>query len=325
MKKMILYYLFFIILLINPSHVMALNTTWNDITTKLKEVYPEESNQLEITETTLKIKNKESIETNFQFENNTIQLLPRFDKDLSNEQKVNIGLVDMNHISILLNTIASLNNMELSEDRIDEKYGIELKTTDVSYSKDENGIITSGKIDYIENFSINLEKFETAISTLEKTSTPSKQQNSIKEPTMKFHLEHATSNSITLAINVENLTENQTATCEVYTMPSENEKSQKIKSFNCINGNHNDTISNLEPNTTYSFLAQLKYTTKVSIGSYEETITPAWQKFKTTTEEEQITNPKTGSSFIYIIIMMFSLSVLTIIHINNKMVKENRI
>ena len=267
-------------------------------------------------------------EANFQYKEDNIYLIDRNIEEDTPQKQVAYSIVDDYILTGVLDAIGkfyTVSPSKLNEEEYNH-YGIALKYKDISFSGENMNLEGS----YIEEFSVDLDKFENAISPLKGTyGTPDNNDVTIQiEPTVNFSLEKATNEEIVLNIQVKDLSliNEASAICEIYGMSHGTlGESQLIDEIPCVEGKNTYKISNLKPNTEYSYLVHMNYQWKNLDGDvFSGIVTANWQKFTTSNTENTINNPKTGMGYIYTMLIIFILSIIGILYFQ-KINKQNNI
>ncbi len=330
LKKIMLVFTLVILFFIKVISVSASEVTWNDITAEMQKSMNESAYTAAIEDNNLIItwKNEEdSYITTFTYLDGIIKLKQRDTTNLSDKEKLNYALTDMVGLIYLLNTVSTLNDVDFSlldEEKLDT-YGITFKVgEEVSYTEEESNLTST--VTYTEEFSLNLDQFEVGTASLKGTLNEKESNDiTVTKPSLNVSLAKAEESSIELAIHISELSNlmNSTAICDIYSMPTSGGESHLIGSMACKEGETRYTVSNLEANTSYSFMVHLRYTWGMENLETEDSIYSNWINFSTT--EKELTNPKTGTTFIYIIFITCVLSMVAIISTYQKIRRENSI
>ena len=160
-----------ILLLANTSKTFAISITWNQITTKYKEIIETSGALVTATsdDTNFNIVGKDDYNKytfNLKYENDIISLIPRNKTDFTEKELSDFNGTDIILAGLLVEAIADLYNYEINNTAIDteekaEQYGIYMETTKTEYTDPDTGLTSSG--DYIDSLSIDLDKFEKKI------------------------------------------------------------------------------------------------------------------------------------------------------------------
>ncbi len=344
MKKKILFLI--ILMLICKMNVYAAageiqkksNTNWEDIINEFKDA--SDLGDITSNETNINIKkNYEDIkyERNIKYENDEIFIIPIIPADKTNMSEKEIAynaVIDNNLVKFLIYTISKLNDIDykkIEEDKYSD-YGITLEGEDVNYSNETE--ISSEQIEslFITKFIINLNQFEESTKsykgTFEEESNPPT-FNIQDDTSVELLLVKANPNSLDLNIVLDNIDDDVVGKCEIILIPGENSaletgESKTIATIdNCKKGSNNYTLDNLQPNTNY--ILQVMFNKETDDDTVNlQTIGKEYKTFKTTskTEKDEITNPKTGSATIYIILFCFITSLIVILKKNGILTKK---
>lgn len=326
MKKIMKLVLCFVILFGFSSRVCASTVTWSDITSAMKELETfDDKTKVTCDDTNLNISylydGFEYI-SNFKYEDNVVKFVVRDKSNLDNYEIAFNAFNDNMIIWYMLYIIGSLNDVdlnELDEEKIEE-YGISYDVLEVS-GTDDTGISTITADDIIK-FEIDLDKFEEATESLR--GTYSEEEEKIEDvftsPVVSLDLEKANPTSLELLINVSDLSEGSTGQCEIYSIPNENESgsSKLIDTIDCVNGKNKYTVSNLKPNTKYTFQVVLHVDDGDGFGG-GMAVGEKYVSFSTTEAAlENISNPKTGGPVVYFSLICLFLSMASFIVVYNK-------
>lgn len=333
MKKVYVFLIFIGLFFGKISSAFASEVSWEDITNAIQKdtetsTYTSVADDTHLTFTYTE--GESSYVSTFTYSEGIIKLEPRDTTNLSDEEMVTYALVDSVGVFNVMSTVSALNDVDVTllEEEKQEMYGIVFETEEVSYSKDaeEDGSSISMTVTYVKTFTLNLDQFEEGTADLRGTYHEESEGITILEnPTLAVSLENAYDTSIELAIQVSNLSllQNANAVCKIYAMPAVGGESQLIGTMNCNEVKNIYTVSNLEPNTSYSFAVQLHYDWSVNELELSNIVYGDWVEFST--KESELTNPKTGMGFIYIVIIMCALSVITVLLTYQKINRENAI
>lgn len=307
-------------------HVFASTTTWEQITTMVHEQYessnegvsnPDNAPQVVIDENNRLGILLQDYSTYFVFKTENGQSLVELDVTdrkvpVTENEKVDMAIWDDINVMGIFYIVSKLNTIDYSliDDENLANYGIIFETETVSYEEvDENGFTISGTAEYVNQFSINLDLFEEATTDLRGTYKEDEGDISpAVEASVSLSLEKASANSLDLSINVEDLKPDSTATCNIYLMPEDGTayptgESKIIATIdNCVNGKNVYTISDLLPNSRYTYQVELNVD-EAFLGNSYSVVGDEYVSFTTLASEavEEVTNPKTGNLFVYLV------------------------
>ena len=332
-------YLFLILaMFIFYGEVNAATITWQQITDEMKNMLKDEEDYTVTSDDkSLKIdykqandeENTEEDETEeneteedysftealiqFNYDNDVISLVID-DKTNYNDRELALNaLFDDIICKSLIGNIAILYDVDPDEIFKEEdlsKYGIIIESNEVKYEVE--GVSISAED--ITKFTIDLNKFEESTKPLVGTYTANKDKYEggivISDPKVSLSLEKANINSLDLIVNVEDLSESSTASCDIYFrttndgVTTDGEKAGTIE--NCVNGQNKINIKNLKEDTEYEFGIVLN---EKWIGDNINSVRGNNISFKTIKNVvEKVDNPGTGESYIYIIISFLIIS-----------------
>lgn len=254
----------------------------------------------------------------FNFKNDVLSLAAKNVDDMDDTDKVQVSYFEN------LNTLRTLDIIyrlfDVDSSRLDNSklndYGIILETSKFEYSIGAaNTVYESGTAEKITSFSIDLNKFEESTKDLVGTYNDDNDNNDtsntvtddiIGTKKISLSLGNAYSDKLDLIVSVGDVSDKNTNKCNIWLVDKDGVESLVTAIDNCVEGENTVTVSNLVPDTEYSYKVELIETNSLNLSN---TVYSDVTKFSTIS----VDNPKTGGSYIYLVFGCLFISIFTFI------------
>lgn len=323
MKRCLKFIGIFIIAIVFANSVSASNVTWDQIKDEWKSLIDNDGFKLKIIDTSdellvFQVANADTtfsnIYVNFKFENDIITMNPT-NKD-SMEDSIKYKYVSSEDIiaSYMIYVVGKLYDVDIkkldSEDLSNN--GIIYEGNEYSYEEEKNGYKVSMSGIDITKFTIDLNKFEESTKDLVGTYGEDDNDNDdiiddvLGNSNVSLSLGNAYSDKLDLIVSVGGVSDKNTNKCNIWLVDKDGVESLVTTIDNCVEGENTVTISNLVPDTEYSYKVELIETNSLNLSN---TVYSDVTKFSTIS----VDNPKTGGSYIYLVFGCLFISIFTFI------------
>jgi hypothetical protein len=323
MKRCLKFIGIFIIAIVFANSVSASSVTWDQIKDEWKSLIDNDGFKLKIIDTSdellvFQVANADNtfsdIYVNFKFENDIITMNPT-NKD-SMEDSVKYKYVSSEDIIAfyMIYVVGKLYDVDIkkldSEDLSNN--GIIYEGNEYSYEEEKNGYKVSMSGIDITKFTIDLNKFEESSKDLVGTYGKDDNDNDdtiddvFGNSNVSLSLGNAYSDKLDLIVSVGGVSDKNTNKCNIWLVDKDGLETLVTTIDNCVEGENTVTISNLVPDTEYSYKVELIETNSLNLSNivYSDVT-----KFSTIS----VDNPKTGGSYIYLVFGCLFISIFTFI------------
>ncbi len=323
MKRCLKFIGIFIIAIVFANSVSASSVTWDQIKDEWKSLIDNDGFKLKIIDTSdellvFQVANADNtfsnIYVNFKFENDIITMNPT-NKD-SMEDSVKCESVSSEDIIAfyMIYVVGKLYDVDIkkldSEDLSNN--GIIYEGNEYSHEEEKNGYKVSMSGIDITKFTIDLNKFEESTKDLVGTYGKDDNENDdiiddvLGNSNVSLSLGNAYSDKLDLIVSVSGVSDKNTNKCNIWLVDKDGVESLVTTIDNCVEGENTVTISNLVPDTEYSYKVELIETNSLNLSN---TVYSDVTKFSTIS----VDNPKTGGSYIYLVFGCLFISIFTFI------------
>lgn len=290
------------------GETFASEVTWNDLVSGIKRDFATSytitiSDDMYNDKIHYLILEKDDIDISFYIDErkgNVVSLEGRmFSDDVSFNEKLSVASKDsMICLDVILKELAKLNGIDSKKilEKDFARYGILYDHELLAYKSVEGEFWPSVMVDYVNDFSIDLDKFENEVKKLQNDSS----QNLASA---KFGAIKSATDEVELNIIVNGLVSGQ-GKCAVYmSRDASGTNFSLVSKIDCQNGTTKYVVPELQANETYYF--------KVSVlENNKEVALINWTK-GVTLEEVADKNPSTGATSMIMVVGIFCLSVVS--------------
>ena len=325
MKRCLKFIGIFIIAIVFANSVSASSVTWDQIKDEWKKLVDEKGYEFKIlTPSDDKYLVFQFADENdsyklfyieYTFENDVITMTPNNKDSMEEADKVKLIFNEDLFALFMLDIIGKLYDVDIS--KVDSSgntsdYGIILESEKFNYNIVGDNYEESGSLDNITKFTIDLNKFEE--STKDLVGTYGEDDNDNDDITgdafgnskVSLSLGNAYSDKLDLIVSVSGVSDKNTNKCNIWLVDKDGLVTLVTTIDNCVEGENTVTISNLVPDTEYSYRVELIETNSLNLSN---TVYSDVTKFSTIS----VDNPKTGGSYIYLVFGCLFISIFTFI------------